>query len=100
MEIFTQFSSELDEATKEQLEYGQGLMEILKQPLARPLSLAEQVISLVAANKKMFLGIPKNKIKWFQMKMLEHVKENYSEIIRELQEEKILTDELTENILN
>jgi len=47
----------------------------------------------------MFLGIPKNKIKWFQMKMLEHVKENYSEIIRELQEEKILTDELTENIL-
>ena len=99
MEIFTQFSSELDDATKEQLVYGKGLMELLKQPLARPLSLAEQVITLCAANKKLFLDVPKNKIKPFQMYMLEYVKENYSEIIRELQEEKVLTEDLTENII-
>ena len=40
MEVFTQFSSDLDAATKEQLEYGSGLMELLKQPLYHPLVLA------------------------------------------------------------
>ena len=49
MEVFTQFSSDLDENTKEQLTYGKGLMELLKQPLCHPLSMAEQVITLVAA---------------------------------------------------
>ena len=42
MEVFTQFSSDLDAATKEQLEYGSGLMELLKQPLYHPLSLHEK----------------------------------------------------------
>ena len=49
MEVFTQFSSDLDDTTKEQLQYGKGLMELLKQPLCNPMSLAEQVITLVAA---------------------------------------------------
>lgn len=100
MEIFTQFSSELDDMTKQQLDYGQGLMEILKQPLARPLSLAEQVITLCAANNKLFLGIPKNKVKEFQMQMLAFMKDNYGEIIRELETEKVLTEELTQAILD
>ncbi len=99
MEIFTQFSSELDDTTKRQLEHGQGLMELLKQPLARPLSMAEQVITLCAANHKLFLGIPKNRIKEFQMQMLEYVNDNYDEIIHELETGKVLTEELTEKIL-
>ena len=45
MEVFTQFSSDLDDTTKEQLQYGKGLMELLKQPLCNPMSLAEQVIT-------------------------------------------------------
>ena len=50
MEVFTQFSSDLDEMTKEQLAYGKRLMELLKQPLGRPLSMAEQVITLCTGN--------------------------------------------------
>ena len=46
MEVFTQFSSDLDEATKAQLDYGKSIMELLKQPLGRPLSSSEQVITL------------------------------------------------------
>ena len=46
MEVFTQFSSDLDDDTKEQLQYGKGLMELLKQPLCQPLDMAEQVITL------------------------------------------------------
>ena len=52
MEVFTQFSSDLDAATKEQLQYGRCLMELLKQPLCHPLSMAEQVITLCAATGK------------------------------------------------
>ena len=50
MEVFTQFSSDLDDETKASLTYGKGLMELLKQPLCHPMSLADQVITLVAAN--------------------------------------------------
>ncbi len=61
MEVFTQFSSDLDAATNEQLEYGSGLMELLKQPLYHPLSLHEKVITLCAATHKVMLGIEKDK---------------------------------------
>ena len=59
MEVFTQFSSDLDDTTKEQLQYGKGLMELLKQPLCNPMSLAEQVITLVAATNSIFLDVQK-----------------------------------------
>ena len=49
MEVFTQFSSDLDEATKRQLAYGQGLMRLLRQPQYAPLSQHQQVILLVCA---------------------------------------------------
>ncbi len=67
MEVFTQFSSDLDAATKEELEYGRGLMELLKQPLYHPLSLHEKVITLCAATHKVLLmDVEKTKIKQFQ----------------------------------
>ena len=63
MEVFTQFSSDLDDTTKEQLQYGKGLMELLKQPLCNPMSLAEQVITLVAARNRIFLDVDVKKTK-------------------------------------
>ena len=99
MEVFTQFSSDLDDSTKQQLEYGKGLMEILKQPLGRPLSMAEQVITLCAANNKLFMGIPTKNVKKFQMDMLDYVRDHNGEIIHELEDKKVLTDELVEEII-
>ena len=99
MEVFTQFSSDLDESTREQLTYGKGLMEILKQPLYRPLSMAEQVITLVTATAKCLLDVPLADIKEFQMGLLAEIRENHSEIITELEQGKVLTDELREAIL-
>ena len=54
MEVFTQFSSDLDDATKAQLAHGRAIMELLKQPLCHPLSLHEQVITLCLANNGIF----------------------------------------------
>ena len=70
MEVFTQFSSDLDAITKEQLEYGKRLMELLKQPLSEPLSLHAQVITLCAATHKLFLDVPVKELKKFQKDML------------------------------
>ena len=99
MEVFTQFSSDLDDTTREQLAYGKGLMEVLKQPLYRPLSMAEQVITLVVATAKGFIDIPLTEVKRYQMALLDYIREHHGEIITELEETKTLTDELRQAVL-
>lgn len=99
MEVFTQFSSDLDENTKEQLTYGKGLMELLKQPLCHPFSMAEQVITLVAATNKLFLNVDIKKVKQTQMDMLAYFKDAEPDVIKEIEEGKVLTDDLKEHIL-
>ena len=99
MEVFTQFSSDLDAATKEQLEYGGGLMELLKQPLYHPLSLHEKVITLCAATHKVLLGVEKTQIKQFQADMLRHFDTEHPEIGQEIEEKKVLTEELINKIV-
>ena len=99
MESFTQFSSDLDEATKNQLKYGSCLTELLKQPLGRPLSLHEQVITLCVATNKMMLDIDTKKIKEFQMDMLAFFDREHKEIGKAIDEKKVLDDELKEQIL-
>lgn len=99
MEVFTQFSSDLDAATKEQLQYGKGLMELLKQPLCQPLSMPEQVITLCAATGKVMLDIPVDRIKAFQKEMLAWFEKEHPEIIHTLNATGDLTDELRKQIL-
>ena len=99
MEVFTQFSSDLDAATKAQLQYGAGLMELLKQPLGHPLSMAQQVITLCVATHKGMMDIPVKRIKEYQMQMLEYMDAEHGELIREIEEKKDLTDELVDQIL-
>ncbi len=100
MEVFTQFASDLDSATKEQLMHGHVLMELLKQPLCHPLSMAEQVITLCAANAKIMLSIPIDKVKDFQMRLLEHMKEAHAGLIRQIETSSVLDDELNQEIVN
>ncbi len=99
MEVFTQFSSDLDAATKEELEYGSGLMELLKQPLYHPLSLHEKVITLCAATHKVLLDVEKTKIKQFQYDMLQMFEAEHPEIGQEIEEKKVLTEELIDKIV-
>lgn len=99
MEVFTQFSSDLDETTKAQLQYGKCLMELLKQPLCNPLSMPQQVITLVAATHKVLVDVEVSKLKAFQMDMLQYFADMHKEIIDELNDKKVLNDELTEKIV-
>ena len=99
MEVFTQFSSDLDEATKEQLQYGKGLMELLKQPLCHPMSLADQVITLVTANNRLLWDVETKQTKDFQLRLLDFFHAEHKDIVDELNNNKVLNEELTEKIV-
>ena len=99
MEVFTQFSSDLDEATKAQLRYGSCLMELLKQPLCSPMKLHEQVITLWTATHKALVHVETRKLKAYQKELLEYFDNAYPEIGREIDETKLLSDQLGEKIL-
>jgi len=99
MEVFTQFSSDLDDMTKEQLQYGKGLMELLKQPLCHPMSLADQVITLVAANKRLLLDVDVKQMKEFQGRLLDFFKIEHKDVVDTINEKKVLDDEITEKIV-
>ena len=99
MEVFTQFSSELDDKTKAQLNYGRSLMELLKQPLGHPISMADQVMTLVAATNRVFANLPVEEIKGFQGEMLEYIHKNHAEIVNDLETNKKLEDHLRDAII-
>lgn len=99
MEVFTQFSSDLDDSTKALLDYGKCLMELLKQPLCRPLASHEQVITLWVATHKVMCDVPVKEVKKFQMDMLEYFDARHPEIREEINEKKVLSEELGEKIL-
>jgi len=99
MEVFTQFSSDLDESTKKQLAHGKALMELLKQPLGHPMSMAEQVITLVAANSHVFSDLEAAQVKPFQKEMLADFNMNHTDIINQLETTKTLSDDIKDSIV-
>ncbi|MBQ3773026.1 MAG: F0F1 ATP synthase subunit alpha, partial [Pseudobutyrivibrio sp.] len=100
MEVFTQFSSDLDDATKKQLAHGRALMELLKQPLGRPFTMAEQVIILVSANAHIFSDVALSEIKKFRADMHEFYKTEHSEIISTLESTKDLSEDTKSAIID
>ncbi len=99
MEVFTQFSSDLDESTKKQLAHGKALMELLNQPLGHPMSMAEQVITLVAANAHVFSDLEAAQVKPFQKEMLADFNMNHTDIINQLETTKSLSDDIKDSIV-
>ena len=99
LEVFTQFASDLDDITKKQLQHGNALMELLKQPLCQPLSLHEQVITLYLANHGYFDSVEKAKVKEYQTGVLYDFDLHHPEICKEIEEKKALSDELMDQIM-
>ena len=75
MEVFTQFSSDLDDATKRQLSYGQGLMRLLRQPRYAPLSQHQQVVVLASAMAHVMQDVPLEQMDAFRAHLLRAVEE-------------------------
>ncbi len=99
MEVFTQFSSDLDDSTKEQLHYGQGLMRILRQKQYHPLSMHQQVIVLVCAMGHELSKVAVKDVTDFRDALLDHFEQEHSDLCRSLEDEKVLTDDMKQEIL-
>ncbi len=98
MEIFTQFSSDLDPATTEMLNHGHTLMELLKQPLCKPFSHSEQVVLLYAATNGYMKGVPLKQLKKFREDLMFHIKSYAHDIIEDIDDNKVLSDALAERM--
>lgn len=98
MEVFTQFSSDLDETTKRQLAYGQSLMRLLRQPQYQPMSQHEQVITLVAAQEHVMQEVPLEAVNAFQKALLAYAETQNAELCRRIDRTGVLSDADREEI--
>ena len=99
MEVFTQFSSDLDETTKRQLIYGQGLMRLLRQPQNHPYQQHQQVILLVAALDHVMQTVPLARMDDFRTGLLTYIETQGQALCRRIDESGQLSDEDRETIL-
>ena len=93
MEVFTQFSSDLDPATQAMLDHGHALMELLKQPLYHPQPLWRQVCVLAVASERLFDDIPLKNLRDFVNDLMTHLEQSQAALIKKIQETGQLSDE-------
>ena len=99
MEVFTQFSSDLDEETKSQLAYGQSLMYILRQGRSTPLSQAQQIVTLVSAMAHIYQQVPVAQVCALRDYILKEFAANRQSLMLELEQGTPLTDDLRGQII-
>ena len=100
MEVFTQFSSDLDEDTKNQLAYGQSLMYILRQGRCSPLSQAQQIVTLVTAMARIYQQVPVAQVCQLRDFILGEFAAGRSQLMQELEQGAALTDEVRGQIVD
>ncbi|PCI48291.1 MAG: F0F1 ATP synthase subunit alpha [Moraxellaceae bacterium] len=81
---FAQFASDLDEATRKQLEHGQAVTELMKQKQYSPLSVSEMGVSLFAANEGYLVGLPINKIGDFEEALIAYMNSEYKDLMDQI----------------
>lgn len=96
---FAQFGSELDDDTKERLDQGERIREILKQPQYQPLPVEKQVAIIYAAVKKHLLDLPVDQILDFQKELFELIDTKYPEIFTSIAETKVMDDATEEELI-
>lgn len=99
MEVFTQFASDLDDASKAQLTYGQGLMQVLKQEQYKPYKHHEQVIILVVVLNHLLQNIAPGRVTVTVQNMLKYFEEKHFEIAENINGSGVLEDECREEII-
>jgi F-type H+/Na+-transporting ATPase subunit alpha len=98
MAAFAQFGSDLDKATQAQLAKGSRLVEVLKQPQYKPLSVEKQIMIIYAGNNGYLDDFPESSLKKYEEELYPFIEEKFPEIERELKEKKELDSSLKEKI--
>ena len=99
MAVFTQFSSDLDEETRSQLQYGQSLMQILRQGRGSPMSQAQQIVTLVCATAHLYQKLPLEQIAPFQKALLAAFAQQCAPLMDRLEQGLALTQDDRTQIL-
>ena len=97
---FAQFGSELDADTKEKLDQGERIREILKQPQYQPMPVEKQVIIIYAATKKYLLDIPTEDVLRFESELFEFIDTKYPEIPESIRTTKVLEEDVEKKLIN
>ena len=95
---FSQFGSELDKSTQDQLSKGERLIEILKQPQYVPVPVAEQIVMIFAGINGLLDEIPIEKVKNFEEKFIKVLRDKHSGIAVEINERKKIDDDLSQRL--
>ncbi|MDR1057094.1 MAG: F0F1 ATP synthase subunit alpha [Coxiellaceae bacterium] len=98
LEAFSQFSSELDEATRKQLEHGQRAIEILKQIRFSPLTVALMAISLFLIEKELLLDVALNQVVEFEHELHKHFQEEHQDILDQINQHPVYTAEISQKL--
>lgn len=96
---FAQFGSDLDADTKERLDQGARIKEILKQPQYKPMAVEYQVIILFVATKKYLLDVPVADITRFEAELFEFLDTKYPQVPKAIREEKVISDETEKTLV-
>jgi F-type H+/Na+-transporting ATPase subunit alpha len=95
---FAQFASDLDKATQNQLIRGQRLTELLKQDLASPLSVIDQVIAIYAGSMGVLDGLKNDQVKPFEHGVVKHIHEKYSDVVEGIKASKAISSDAEETL--
>ncbi|GAB4357355.1 MAG: F0F1 ATP synthase subunit alpha [Methylohalobius crimeensis] len=95
---FAQFASDLDESTRKQIERGQRVTELLKQAQYKPMSVAEQAVSLFAANQGYLDDIPVNKVRDFEDALQDYMKSEQADLIKQIDETCAYDDQVADQL--
>ncbi|HVG08076.1 MAG TPA: F0F1 ATP synthase subunit alpha [Thermoanaerobaculia bacterium] len=98
LEAFAQLGTELDQATQRQLDRGQRMVELLKQPQYRPYPVSEQIVSLFAATQGFLDDLPVPKVRPFEEAMLKHFRDEYPEVLEQLNKTGEMPNDLSDRI--
>jgi len=98
LEAFAQLGTDLDVTSQRQLDRGRRMVELLKQPQYRPMKVDEQVISIYAGTQGLLDDIDVAKVADFEVAMLKHFKDEFPEVLEELREKKVISEELSGEI--
>ena len=100
MQAFSQFGGDLDVNTANQLKYGAGLMQLLRQPNNSPMSLHSQVIVLICAQARIFVDVPVKEIREVLKELLEHFEAYHGAICHKIEHGRVYSDELKKEIVH
>lgn len=99
MQAFSQFGGDLDASTARQLKYGAGLMRLLRQHNNSPMSLHQQVITLICAQARVFIDIPEKEIQTVLQELLEYFEQHHRSVCVKIEHKKTYSEKLKNEII-